>query len=142
MGTVVRLGAWRCGYYRSGRCRRPTSATQIAGLRCVLLEQRRVLGRRALARLERLDNACAKTDTRFVELARQRIMDENLRRMRRVSCPDHRPAPEAHRLCAHQDYIYCLLKMPTCDSVCEHFFAGGMALEKARQEGPQGEEGE
>jgi hypothetical protein len=137
LGRVVSIDAAGCAYYVKGRCRLPTSSQSLESWRCRVLKERRRLSRATMHDLARLTRFQVDSSSRALERARQRIVEKTFVEMRQVVCPDLVPPAGPGQICGRQDSINCLELMPRCGGRCDHFFAGGGALDAARGQGDE-----
>lgn len=118
MTQVRKMGGQRCAYFLAGRCTRTRSPAESAATRCHLLEHRRKVGAETMDRLERLKRLANPEDR---EVARRHVIQKNLDAITSLTCANFVPKGRQPQLCQHQHLVYCVLLLPQCEGLCDHF---------------------
>ena len=107
MAQVHRLTAKNCLYYQRGHCTKPQNVQPPEEGTCLLIVERKKIGRQALDRLKRLERFDLSRPGSDRLIAEKYIVDRNLKEMAKVQCKNFidsgvkfppLPAPGQHRM--------------------------------------------
>lgn len=121
MAQVHRLTAKNCLYYQRGRCTKPESSQPTEAGHCLLIVERKRIGRRALDRLKRLERFDLSRQGSDRHIAEKYIVDRNLKEMAKIQCKNFIDSGINFPPCLHQVSTGCALKMKVCPGRCPDY---------------------
>jgi hypothetical protein len=121
MARVEKLSGKNCRYYKRGRCTKPSITPISEDQQCILILERKRMGRNTLDRLKRLERFGLTIHDRDGFVAQRYIVNKNLREMCQISCKNYIESGLNYPPCIHQIQSQCLLKMETCKGRCSDY---------------------
>jgi hypothetical protein len=121
MAQVHRLTAKNCLYFLRGHCTKSQNAHPPEEGYCLLIVERKKIGRQALDRLRRLERFDLSHRGSDRTVAEKYIVDRNLKEMAKVHCKNFIDSGVNFPPCLHQVSTGCTLKMKRCAGRCPEY---------------------